>query len=65
MIFVNQSVLIAIFLFPFKVDFFFYILKFMVNKLVYLLILLSSNLVLQVAFWPLGVLKVSFPRGDK
>lgn len=61
---VNQSVLIATILFPFKADFFFCVLKFTVNKLVYSVVLLSSNLVLRVAFWSLGVLKVSFSRGD-
>lgn len=61
---VNQSVLIATILFPFKADFFFCVLKFTMNKLVYSVVLLSSNLVLPVAFWPLGVLKVSFSRGD-
>jgi len=62
---VNQSVLIAMILFAFKADFSFCVLKFNVNKLFYSLALLSSNLVLRVTSWPLGVLKVSFSRGDK
>lgn len=64
-ILVKQSILIVTILFPFKADFFFCVLKFIWNKLVYLLVLLSSNLVLHVAFRPLGIFKVCFFRGEK